>query len=57
MPNVYAQQPIAALQKLRLRDYEAIGQAVAQGREDMADARGMEHVRNVRREIQRQLAS
>lgn len=57
MPIVYAQHPIAALQKLRLRDYEAIGQAVAQGREDMADARGMEHVRNVRREIQRQLAS
>lgn len=57
MPIVYAQHPIAALQKLRLRDYEAIAQAVAQGREDMADARGMEHVRNVRREIQRQLAS
>lgn len=57
MPIVYAQHPIAALQKLRLRDYEAIGLAVAQGREDMADARGMEHVRNVRREIQRQLAS
>lgn len=57
MPVVYAQHPIAALQKLRLRDYEAIGQAVAQRREDLADARGMEHVRNVRREIQRQLAS
>ncbi|MCP5284032.1 MAG: GntR family transcriptional regulator [Burkholderiaceae bacterium] len=57
MPIVYAQHPIAALQKLRLRDYEAIGQAVAQRREELADARGMEHVRNVRREIQRQLAS
>ena len=57
MPIVYAQHPLAALQKLRLRDYEAIGQAVAQGREDAADARGMEHVRNVRGEIQRQLAS
>lgn len=57
MPIVYAQHPIAALQKLRLRDYEAIGQAVAQGREDVADARGMEHVRHVRGEIQRQLAS
>lgn len=55
MPIVYAQQRLASLQKLRLRDYRAIGQAVAQGEEDAADEAGMAHVRHVREEILRKV--
>ena len=55
VPIVHAQQRLASLQKLRLRDYRAIGQAVAQGAEDAADEAGMAHVRHVREEILRQL--
>jgi DNA-binding GntR family transcriptional regulator len=51
MPVVYAQHALPALQKIRLRDYAAIERAVAAGDEVAADARGMEHVRNVRQEI------
>lgn len=53
MPIVHAQQRLGSLQKLRLRDYRAIGQAVAQGEEDAADEAGMAHVRHVREEILR----
>jgi DNA-binding FadR family transcriptional regulator len=48
MPIVYAQQRLAGLQKLRLRDYRLIAKAVLAGDEDAADAAGMAHVRNVR---------
>jgi DNA-binding GntR family transcriptional regulator len=53
MPIVHAQYPVASLQKLRLRDYAAIGKAVLGGREDAADAAGSAHVRRVREEILR----
>jgi DNA-binding GntR family transcriptional regulator len=48
MPIVYAQHRLAGLQKLRLRDYRAIANAVLDGHEDEADEAGMAHVRNVR---------
>jgi len=51
MPVVYAQHPLPALQKLRLRDYRAIGQAVAEGDEPAAEEAGTAHVRTVREEI------
>ncbi len=48
MPIVYAQHRLAGLQKLRLRDYRAIANAVLEGDEKGADEAGMAHVRNVR---------
>ena len=53
MPVVYAQHRLTALQKLRLRDYREIGDAVLAADEVAADAAGMAHVRNVREEILR----
>lgn len=51
MPIVYAQHRPAALQRIRMRDYRAMGEAVLNGNEDAADAAGMQHVRNVREAI------
>jgi DNA-binding GntR family transcriptional regulator len=51
MPIVYAQHPLPALQKMRLRDYGKIATAVRAGREDEADAAGVAHVQHVRQEI------
>lgn len=55
MPIVYAQHRPPGLQKLRLRDYCAIGKAVLAGDEAAADEAGARHVRNVRDEILRTL--
>jgi DNA-binding GntR family transcriptional regulator len=51
MPIVHAQHRLSSLQKIRLRDYQVIGQAVLRGDEIAADTTGMDHVRNVRNEI------
>jgi len=51
MPIVYAQHRLPALQKLRLRDYRAMANAVLAGDEQAADMAGMTHVGNVRRDI------
>ncbi len=51
MPIVYAQHRMAALQKMRLRDYVKISLAVRSGREDDAEAAGLAHVQHVRQEI------
>jgi DNA-binding GntR family transcriptional regulator len=51
MPIVYAQYPLPALQKLRLRDYGKMATAVRAGREDEAEAAGAAHVQHVRHEI------
>ena len=51
MPIVYAQHRLSMLQKIRLRDYHAMGRAVLDGDELAADEAGMAHVRNVREEI------
>lgn len=53
MPIVYAQHPLAALQKIRLADYRLIAKAVGAADADGADAAGMAHVQNVRLEIGR----
>lgn len=55
MPIVYAQHKFSSLQKLRLRDYAAIGRAVIDADEDAGDAAGIIHVRNVREEIIRKI--
>lgn len=52
MPIVYAQYRPAALQRMRMRDYRAMCEAVLKGDEDAADAAGMQHVRNVREAIE-----
>ena len=57
MPIVYAQHRFATLQKLRLRDYVAMGRAVVEADEEAADAAGMDHVRNVRAEILRKMGA
>lgn len=51
MPIVYAQHRVMRLQSIRRRDYAAIVRAVAAGHVELADAAGMAHVQNVRREI------
>ncbi|MDN5843912.1 MAG: GntR family transcriptional regulator [Alcaligenaceae bacterium] len=48
MPIVYAQHRPAALQQVRMRDYQAMCEAILAGDEAAADAAGMQHVRNVR---------
>lgn len=48
MPIVYAQYRLPGLQKLRLRDYQAIAWAVLSAQQDEADAAGMAHVGHVR---------
>ena len=57
MPIVYAQHRPATLQQVRLRDYQAMGQAILAGDEAAADAAGMQHVRNVRDAIASRLAA
>lgn len=56
MPIVYAQHRPATLQRIRMRDYRAMCEAVLQGDEDAADAAGMQHVRNVREAIEAALS-
>lgn len=53
MPIVYAQYRLPALQKMRLADYRAMGQAVIAGDAAAADAAAMAHVRHVREAIVR----
>ncbi len=55
MPVVYAQYKLFSLQKLRLRDYALMGQAVIKADEDAADAAGSDHVHHVREEIRRKI--
>ena len=57
MPIVYAQHRFTALQKIRLRDYVAIGRAVMDADDAAADAAGMDHVRHVRAEILRKIGA
>ena len=57
MPIVYAQHRPATLQQLRMRDYQAMCQAILAGDEAAADAAGMQHVRNVREAIARRLGA
>jgi len=56
MPIVYAQHRPTTLQKVRLRDYQAMGDAVLRGDAPAADEAGMAHVRNVRDAIVKLLA-
>ena len=56
MPIVYAQHRPSALQKVRMRDYRAMCNAVLRGDAQAADEAGMAHVQNVRAAIVRQLA-
>lgn len=51
MPIVYAQHRPATLQQVRMRDYQAMCQAVLAGDEEAADRAGMDHVRHVRAAI------
>lgn len=51
MPIVYAQHRPAALQKVRMRDYQAMCDAVLRGDMQAADVAGMAHVQNVRTAI------
>lgn len=55
MPIVYAQHRPSTLQKVRMRDYQAMCDAVLRGDAKAADAAGMAHVQNVRTAIVRQL--
>ena len=48
MPVVYAQHRPATLQKVRMRDYQAMGEAILSGNPSAADKAGMTHVQNVR---------
>jgi len=48
MPIVYAQYRLPGLQKLRLRDYRAMAEAVLAGAQARADDAGMAHVQHVR---------
>lgn len=57
MPIVYAQHRPATLQQVRMRDYQAMGQAILKGDAEAADAAGMQHVRNVRAAILRRLGA
>ncbi len=57
MPIVYAQHRPATLQQVRMRDYQAMCQAILAGDEAAADAAGMQHVRNVRQAIVRRLVT
>lgn len=55
MPIIYAQHRPAALQRMRMRDYQAICEAVLRGDAGAADQAGMRHVQNVRAAIVQQL--
>lgn len=54
MPIVYAQHRPSALQKVRMRDYQAMAQAILAGNPAAADKAGMAHVHNVRTAIEQQ---
>ena len=56
MPIVYAQHRPAGLQKVRMKDYRSMCQAILRGDEAAADAAGAHHVRNVRNAILQQIA-
>lgn len=51
MPIVYAQHRPSTLQKVRMRDYQAMCDAVLRGDAQAADEAGMAHVQNVRTAI------
>ena len=53
MPIVYAQHRIESLQQIRMIDYANICSAVLEGNAQAADEAGMQHVRNVQRELLR----
>ncbi|MPM26159.1 hypothetical protein SDC9_72660 [bioreactor metagenome] len=53
MPIVYTQHRPGTLQKVRMHDYQAIGEAVLAGNAQAADKAGMTHVQNVRAAILR----
>lgn len=55
MPIVYAQHRPTTLQKVRLRDYQVMGDAVLRGDAQAADDAGMAHVRHVRDAIIQQM--
>lgn len=57
MPIVYAQHRPSTLQKVRMRDYQAMCDAVLRGDAQAADQAGMAHVQNVRTAIVRQLGA
>ena len=57
MPIVYAQHRLPGLQKLRLRDYPRIAQAVLKGAPSEADQAGMAHVHHVRELVLRKAAA
>ena len=57
MPIVYAQHRPATLQQVRMRDYQAMCDAVLAGDAAAADAAGMQHVRNVREAIAHRLGA
>ncbi|MBF5005471.1 GntR family transcriptional regulator [Diaphorobacter caeni] len=54
MPIVYAQHRPATLQKVRMRDYQTMSDAILAGNAAAADKAGMAHVQNVRAAIVRQ---
>ena len=51
MPVVYAQHRPSSLQQVRMRDYQAVCEAVLRGDADAADAAGLAHVQHVREAI------
>ena len=53
MPIVYAQHRPATLQKVRMRDYQAMSDAILAGNAQAADKAGIAHVQNVRAAIVR----
>ena len=55
MPVVYAQHRPSTLQQVRMRDYQAVCDAVLRGDADAADAAGLVHVQHVREAIVRSL--
>ena len=57
MPIVYAQHRPSTLQKVRMRDYQAMCDAVLRGDAQAADEAGMAHVQNVRSAIIHRLSS
>ncbi|WP_083259435.1 GntR family transcriptional regulator [Variovorax boronicumulans] len=57
MPIVYAQHRPSTLQKVRMRDYQAMCDAVLRGDAQAADEAGMAHVQNVRSAITHRFSS
>ena len=56
MPIVYAQHRPASLQKVRMKDYQTICEAVLRGDPQAADRAGMDHVKHVREAIRQELS-